>query len=165
LQKNSSFEHYAKMKIDIEYSKIIERSKMFSEYEARQASNGTDENLFLEVRLTDGEDLLLRTYIEQALQQLEGVLGGALEEDVDFGDSDAESASLTIGKGLAAAGGGNSTKSFIKSIEEAASAFCMYKWLLNKLPERSATYQNMFTDMSAVCKKIAWKRVRPNMDE
>lgn len=135
---------------------------MFSDYEARQATNSANESLYSEVVITDGEEALLKDYIEQSFQQIESVLGGALECDMDFSST---GANITIVKSKAASGGNKATGSFVKSMEEAAAAYCMYKWLLNKLPERGGTYQNMFADMCVVCKKLAWKRLKPDMNE
>lgn len=150
------------MEINITYNNIIERCKMFSDYEARQATDSANENMYSEVVITDGDEALLKDYIEQSFQKIESVLGGALEYDIEMCD---DHVVITLGTGKEAAFNGKATTGFSKSLEEASASFCMYKWLLNKLPERSGTYQNMFADMTVVCNKLAWKRVKPKMEE
>lgn len=156
------------MNISIKYSLIASKCKLLSEYEAEQAEGG----MFTQVVLTDSENELLKEYAQQALQQIEGKLQGVIEsvmelegEEVNEKGETESVAVIEISDALNVVSGARKTGSFIGSICETAAVYCMYMWLLNKLPERSKAYQNMFADLSDATRAIAWKRLKPRMEE
>ena len=152
-----------KMNINIKYSLIVSKCKLLSEYEAEQAESGA----FANILLTDSEDELLKQYIGQAIAKIEESLQGAIVSIVDLNaDVQGENViTLEMSNSFAVTGGGRATGSFVNSINETCATYCIYMWLLNKLPERSKAYQNMFEDMKGACRALAWKRIKPKMEE
>lgn len=147
------------MNIIVSYSPSVERCKMLSAYEAREAVDANGERKYDSVRITDDEQSVILTYIKQSAELLESMLTSALLSEGDY-TSD-EQVTWEMSEDVARRKGGNN-ESLIKSCQDAFAVFAMSKWLENKLPEQSQAYLRMWGDLSTAAVRIARQKRKPS---
>lgn len=148
--------------IVITYSEAVDnapmqRCRMLSAFEGREAKGGDGNSLFTSVVITDGDEQVMRAYFAEGAHLVEGMVRSRLDEDgTDIND---EEASYNFINSMAS----KSKLCFSNGVKEALAAYGMHRWLADKLPQRSDAYKQMWLDLVHTAVKVVLVKQRPKM--
>lgn len=146
--------------IDIEFANILNRCEMLSSFDGREALTQSGESNYKQLRITSQETDLLKTYIGQAVNNIESKLGGAIES-VSSTDN-ADKVSFAFASDSSRRSGNSSV--FKRCLLETIVAFVMKRWYEDKASDRSNAYHALYEDMLISAKNIAYKKTKPTLD-
>jgi hypothetical protein len=142
------------MEIEFIYKDIIDRCEQLSSFESMNKLDAAGESRYLEIHINEVDKLLIRQYVEQARLAIEEKLARmiAFTENTDT--------SFTWHMRTDTRWSG--TTSFTKHATEAIVAYTMSAWLSDRLPDRVAFYDALFTNSLAMAVKNIFTKQAPS---
>lgn len=158
------------MEIKIKYEDLIARCEQLSSFESEGKVDAAGQSRYLEIHINEVDKLLIQQYITQARGILEermermiaSVTGNAgCEADENFDVHDIPGFTWTLRTDTR----WKQNDSLAKHVSEAIVAYTMSAWLSDKLPERVAFYDTLFTASTEMAVKNIFKKQAPRYEE
>lgn len=142
------------MEYELKYSLALDRCKMLSSYEGRDAVGESGDSLYLNVKITEQDEPLIRKHLEDAARALEEqmarmIVSAAYNDDGFVWELRTD---MTRWNKLRAFGG---------NVLEAVVSHAMSEWLTDKVPARTEMYKNLFTDMGKMAVNNLFAKMPP----
>jgi hypothetical protein len=137
----------------------MERCRRLSAFEGKEAKGGDEGSLFKSVMLTEQDKPLLIGYFREGCDLCQDMIGSRLKEGANGYMVDDDGATFDFDGNMPS----RARKSFGNALCEALTSYGMYKWLANKMPERSEQYKVMWEQMIKLCVKAALLRPKPTI--
>lgn len=158
------------MEVRFKYKDLIERCEQLSSFESEGKVDAAGQSRYLEIHINEVDKLLIQQYITQARGILEermermiasvtgnaGISDESTEEDVEIPGFTWTLRTDTRWK---------QNNSLAKHVSEAIVAYAMSAWLSDKLPERVAFYDTLFTASTEMAVKNIFKKQAPRYEE
>ena len=146
------------MNLVITISEVLTRCKTISAFDARRATTTSGESLYDEVRITDADEAVVKEYINQAAHIIEGQMSSVLDVE---GLYESTQITWTIHEDASRRQTGIN-RAFLNTAQEAMAMYALYRWMENKLPETSKSYDNVFTTLLDAAMKIIKTKAKPS---
>lgn len=142
------------MEYELKYSLAIEKCKMLSSYEGRDAVGESGDSLYLKVKITEQDEPLIRKHLEDAARALEELMARMIvATDYNEGGFVWElRTEMTRWNRLRTFGG---------NVLEAVVSYAMGEWLSDKIPAQTEIYKNLFTDMGKMAANNLFAKMPP----
>lgn len=158
------------MEVRFKYKDLIERCEQLSSFESEGKVDAAGQSRYLEIHINEVDKLLIQQYITQARGILEermerviasvtgnaGISDEATEEDVEIPGFTWTLRTDTRWK---------QNDSLAKHVSEAIVAYTMSAWLSDRLPERVAFYDTLFSASTEMAVKNIFKKQAPRYEE
>lgn len=145
------------MEIRFKYEDLIARCEQLSSFETEGKVDAAGQSRYLEIHINEVDRLLVKQYIDQARNVLEERMERMISSTTNTNDgfrwnvrSDARWKPNTT---------------FNRHVTEAIVAYAMSAWLSDKLPERVAFYDALFTASTEMAVKNIFKKQAPRYEE
>lgn len=145
------------MEIRFKYEDLIARCEQLSSFESEGKEDAAGQSRYLEIHINEVDRLLVKQYIDQARNILEERIGRMLDGSVN--STDGFRWMLRTDTRWKPSG------TFERHISEAVVAYTMSAWLSDKLPERVAFYDALFTASTEMAVKNIFKKQAPRYEE
>lgn len=142
------------MEIEFIYNKIIDRCEQLSSFESTNKLDAAGGIRYLEIHINEVDKLLIRQYVDQARLAIEEKLARMIASTEDT------ETSFTWHMRTDTRWSG--ATSFTKHATEAIVAYAMSAWLSDRLPERVAFYDALFTNSLAMAVKNIFTKQAPS---
>lgn len=160
------------MEVRFKYKDLIERCEQLSSFESEGKVDAAGQSRYLEIHINEVDKLLIQQYITQARCILEermermiaSVTGNAGTQNSDEATEEAvEIPGFTWT--LRTDTRWKQNNSLAKHVSEAIVAYTMSAWLSDKLPERVAFYDTLFSASTEMAVKNIFKKQAPRYEE
>ena len=128
------------MNFHFDYSKAIGRMKMMSSFEGRNAVSGDGSSNYLQVKITEQDEPIIKEYAVTAALQIEENIARVVRSS-DYSD-DGFTWDLDLDTPR-----WNNKRNLNMYVEEAVVAYSIMKWVEENRPERLQPFQEIFNDM------------------
>lgn len=142
------------MEYELKYGLAMEKCKMLSSYEGRDASSESGESIYLKVKITEQDEPLLRSYMEKAARMIEERISRMMVSS-EYGADGFRWRMRTDETRW------NKLRDFGGNVLEAVVSYAMGEWMSDKIPGRTEMYKGMFADMSVMVVKNIFFKMPP----
>lgn len=158
------------MEVRFKYKDLIERCEQLSSFESEGKVDAAGQSRYLEIHINEVDKLLIQQYITQA----RGILEERMERMIasvtgNAGISDESTEEAVEIPGftwtLRTDTRWKQNNSLVKHVSEAIVAYTMSAWLSDKLPERVAFYDTLFSASTEMAVKNIFKKQAPRYEE
>lgn len=158
------------MEIKIKYEDLIARCEQLSSFESEGKVDAAGQSRYLEIHINEVDKLLIQQYITQARgileERMERMIAG-VTGNAGISDESTENAVEIPGFTwtLRTDTRWKQNNSLAKHVSEAIVAYAMSAWLSDKLPERVAFYDTLFSASTEMAVKNIFKKQAPRYEE
>ena len=158
------------MEVRFKYKDLIARCEQLSSFESEGKVDAAGQSRYLEIHINEVDKLLIQQYITQA----RGILEERMErmitsvtENAGISDESTENAVEIPGFTwtLRTDTRWKQNDSLSKHVSEAIVAYAMSAWLSDRLPERVAFYDTLFSASTEMAVKNIFKKQAPRYEE
>lgn len=158
------------MEIKIKYEDLIARCEQLSSFESEGKVDAAGHSRYLEIHINEVDKLLVNQYITQARGILEERMErmiASVTENAGISDEATEEAVEIPGFTwtLRTDTRWKQNNSLAKHVSEAIVAYAMSAWLSDRLPERVAFYDALFSASTEMAVKNIFKKQAPRYEE
>ncbi len=158
------------MEIKIKYEDLIVRCEQLSSFESEGKVDAAGQSRYLEIHINEVDKLLIQQYITQARGILEERMErmiASVTENAGISDEATKEAVEIPGFTwtLRTDTRWKQNNSLAKHVSEAIIAYAMSAWLSDRLPERVAFYDALFTASTEMAVKNIFKKQVPRYEE
>jgi hypothetical protein len=158
------------MEIRFKYDDLINRCEQLSSFETEGKVDAAGQSRYLEIHINEVDKLLIQQYITQARGVLEERMErmiASVTENAGISDEATEEAVEIPGFTwtLRTDTRWKQNNSLAKHISEAIVSYTMSAWLSDRLPERVAFYDALFTASTEMAVKNIFKKQVPRYEE
>lgn len=158
------------MEVRFKYKDLIERCEQLSSFESEGKVDAAGQSRYLEIHINEVDKLLIQQYITQARGILEERMErmiASVTENAGISDESTENAVEIPGFTwtLRTDTRWKQNDSLAKHVSEAIVAYTMSAWLSDRLPERVAFYNTLFSASTEMAVKNIFKKQAPRYEE
>ena len=149
------------MEIRFEYEDLINRCEQLSSFESEGKVDAAGRSRYLEIHINEVDKLLVQQYIEQARNILEERLSKMIQSVEDDAGKEEDKGIPGFTWHIRTDTRWKESTTFGRHIKEAIVAYAMSSWLNDKLPNRVAFYDSLFTASTEMAVKNIFKKQSP----
>lgn len=142
------------MELKFKYSDVMDRCRMLSSFEGREYVSKSGESLYLEIKITEQDEPLILSYMEQAARSLQEMMARM----VTGAEYAKEGFTWEIRGEETRWNAGNL---FDRSVHEAIVSYVMMNWLSEKKSARAEMYKTFWEDMGTMCVRNVMRKMPP----
>ena len=144
------------MVYEFTYSSVLSRCKMLASFEGRDYTGDSGESLFLRVKLTEQDEPLLLSYLEEAARRIEE----RVARMVSASEYTEEGFTWTLRTEETRR---NVNRELDRNISEALAAYTMMQWLADRKPARVEMYRSLWEGSSAMAEANLYRKNPPTL--
>lgn len=144
------------MTINLNTDDILNKVKLLSEYEGRDARDANGVSIFDKVLVTEQDEDLVRPYITQGIDSLESALGSLLDDSSK--SADGKTVILELKGNTPTA---KKATEITTTMEEVVTAHVMFNWFSERKPDRVEFYKLLIETMTNTAIRLVAQRKKP----
>ena len=153
------------MEIRFKYEDLIARCEQLSSFESEGKVDAAGQSRYLEIHINEVDRLLVKQYIDQARNILEERMGRMIASTKDNAGKENNEDIEGFTWELRTDTRWKQNTTFERHVSEAIVSYTMSAWLSDKLPERVAFYDALFTASTEMAVKNVFKKQAPTYEE
>lgn len=146
------------MEYELKYSLALEKCKMLSSYEGRDAVGESGDSLYLRVKITEQDEPLIKRLFKNSAKVLEEQMARMIVSANYEMDGFVWELRTDMTRW-------NNLRAFGENVLEAVVSYAMSEWLADKIPIRSGIYKNLCADMGKMAVNNLFAKIPPRRVE